>query len=100
MSDPDRGYRVDLEHLDEVTTRISGLQGFITESLTGLDSRIAAAHQEWTGAAADKHAEAHREWMKAAGEARDGIQAMHTAAQTAHTAYGDVITANRKVLGI
>ncbi|WP_067664715.1 WXG100 family type VII secretion target [Nocardia miyunensis] len=100
MSDPDRGYSVDLDHLDTVTARIAGLHGFITESLTGLASRIAATHQDWTGAAADKHAEAHREWMKAAGEARDGIEAMHAAAQAAHTAYTDAIAANRRTLGI
>jgi WXG100 family type VII secretion target len=100
MSDPDRGYSVDLEHLDAVTARIGGLHGFITESLTGLDSRIAAAHQEWAGAAADKHNAAHREWMKAAGEARDSIEAMRAAAQAAHTAYTDVVTANRRTLGV
>ena len=100
MSDPERGYSVDLEHLDAVTARIGGLHGFITDSLAGLDSRIAAAHQDWTGAAADKHAEAHREWANAATEAAAGIAAMRAAAQTAHTAYTDAITANHKILGI
>ncbi|WP_051193189.1 WXG100 family type VII secretion target [Nocardia jiangxiensis] len=84
MSDHDRGYSVDLDHLDAVTARIAGLHSFITDSLSGLDSRIAATHQDWTGAAAEKHAEAHREWMKAATEARDGIEAMRAAAETAH----------------
>lgn len=100
MSDPERGYSVDLEHLDAVTARIGGLHGFITESLAGLDSRIAAAHQEWTGAAADKHTEAHREWAAAAQEAAEAIAAMRAAARTAHTAYGDTVAANCRVLGI
>lgn len=100
MSDPERGYSVDLDHLDTVTARIAGLTGFITESLAGLDSRIAAAHQEWTGAAAAKHAEAHQEWMKAATAARDGIEAMRKAAKTAHTSYTECLAANNKTLGI
>jgi WXG100 family type VII secretion target len=92
-------YRVDLDHLDAVTASIGGLRGFVADSLTGLDARITAAHQDWTGAAADKHAAAHREWMRAATEVSEGIEAMHTAAKTAHTAYTDVIAANHKTLG-
>ena len=83
-----------------MTARIAGLHGFITESLTGLDQRIAAAHQEWTGEAATKQAAAHLEWMKAAGEAAESIEAMRKAAHTAHTAYADALTANRRTLGI
>ncbi|WP_216894697.1 WXG100 family type VII secretion target [Nocardia alni] len=93
------GYRVDLEHLDQVTTHIANLRGFVADSLTGLDQRISAAHQQWSGAAAEKHLAAHREWMNAAQRIKDGIETMHTAAKTAHAAYTDGLAANRKTLG-
>ncbi|WP_157777358.1 WXG100 family type VII secretion target [Nocardia terpenica] len=92
-------YRVDLEQLDTVTARIAGLRGFVQDTLAGLDARIAAAHQNWTGETADRHAQAHREWMKAAGEVRDGIEAVRAAAAAAHTAYTDVLTTNLGILG-
>ncbi|BCK57322.1 WXG100 family type VII secretion target [Nocardia wallacei] len=93
------GYSVDLEHLNDVTTRLGGLVGFIADSLAGLDSRIAAAHQSWSGQAADAHATAHREWSQAATEAREGIDTMRAAAATAHTAYTDALTTNLGILG-
>ncbi len=99
MSTDEGSYRVDLEHLDAVTAKVAGLRGFVQDSLSGLDQRITAAHQQWSGAAADKHAAAHREWMRAAGEVEDGIDAMHTAAQTAHTAYTEGLAAIHKALG-
>lgn len=92
-------YRVDLEHLDTVTARIAGLAGFVQDTLAGLDARIAAAHQNWTGETADKHEQAHREWMKAAGEVHEGIEAMRAAARAAHTAYTDVLHTNLGILG-
>ncbi|QIS18745.1 WXG100 family type VII secretion target [Nocardia terpenica] len=92
-------YQVDLEHLDTVTARIAGLQGFVQDTLAGLDVRIAAAHQNWTGEAATRHAEAHREWMAAASEVHEGIEAMRAAATAAHTAYSDVLATNLGILG-
>jgi WXG100 family type VII secretion target len=99
MGTDDGSYRVDLEHLDQFTARIAGLYGFVQDSLSGLDQRVTAAHQQWSGAAADRHADAHREWMTAAGEAQDGIYAMRKAAAAAHDSYTAVIAANRKLLG-
>jgi WXG100 family type VII secretion target len=99
VSTDDGSYRVDLEHLDQVTAKVAGLRGFVQDSLSGLDQRITAAHQQWSGAAADKHAAAHRAWMTAAGEVHDGIDAMHKAATAAHTAYTGVLDTNLKILG-
>lgn len=93
------GYRVDLDHLDEVTARIASLRGFVEDSLDGLDSRITAVHQSWTGEAAVRHAEAHREWRTAAGEVRDGIDSMRAAATAAHASYSGALAANLKLLG-
>lgn len=99
MSTADGSYRVDLEHLDAVTARVAGLHGFVTDSLTGLDQRIAAAHQQWSGEAADRHTAAHREWSTAAAEVRDGIATMRRAADTAHAAYAEGLTAINQTLG-
>jgi len=96
----DGSYRVDLEHLDVATAKVAGLRGFVEDSLSGVDQRINAAHREWSGAAADRHAAAHREWMQAARQVKDGIDAMHNAAQTAHTAYTEGLAANHKTLGV
>jgi WXG100 family type VII secretion target len=93
------GYAVDLDHLDEVTNKIAGLQGFLTESLAEIEERIAALQTTWNGAAADAHAEAHREWTAAAAVVNEGIAAMRTAAAAAHTAYTDAGAANLRVLG-
>jgi WXG100 family type VII secretion target len=93
------GYEVNLDHLDAVTARTAGLRGFVEDSLTGLDARIAAAHRTWTGASADQHAATHREWMDAAAEVRDGIGKMHDAAVAAHGHYSAAADANVKLTG-
>ncbi|WP_054813372.1 WXG100 family type VII secretion target [Nocardia arizonensis] len=92
-------YQVDLDHLDDVTTRIGGLNDFLRESLREIDERMAAMQKSWNGNAADKQAEAHREWATAAQEVREGIEAMQAAARTAHTAYNDAVTENLRALG-
>ncbi|MGV9611369.1 WXG100 family type VII secretion target [Nocardia xishanensis] len=92
-------YRVDLAHLDEVTARIAGLHGFVTESLREIEERIAATQASWTGAAADAHAEAHREWTQAATQMAEGIDTMRAAAAAAHAAYTTAEQTNLKILG-
>jgi WXG100 family type VII secretion target len=100
MSSIDGSYRVDLEHLEQVTARVHGLAGFVEDSMAGLDARTTTAHQQWSGVAAEKHAAAHRDWMNAATTVRDGIAAMHAAAKTAHEAYTATVAANNRALGI
>ncbi|WP_433600520.1 WXG100 family type VII secretion target [Nocardia sp. CA-135953] len=92
-------YQVDLDHLDDVTARIGGLNDFLQESIREIDERMAVMQQSWNGHAADKQAEAHREWATAAQEVREGIEAMQAAARTAHTAYNDAVTENLRTLG-
>jgi WXG100 family type VII secretion target len=92
-------YQVDLDHLENTTARIGGLNDFLRESLREIDERMAVMQQSWNGQAADKQAEAHREWAAAAQEVREGIEAMQAAARTAHTAYSDAATANLRALG-
>ena len=93
------GYRVDLEHLDAVTSSIAGLRGFVDDSLVGLDTRIAAVHQSWTGEAAERHVAAHQEWRVGADEVREGIDTMRAAAAAAHGHYSDAVAANLKLMG-
>lgn len=95
----DGGYSVDLDHLDEVMAKIGGLVGFITDSLEGLDQRLAAAHQSWSGQAADAHATAHTTWAASAQQAREGIDAMRAAAANAHEQYSDALATNLRMLG-
>ncbi|MGY0500864.1 WXG100 family type VII secretion target [Nocardia sp. FBN12] len=94
----DGSFKVDLEHLDTVTARIAGLVGFVEDSLAGLDARIAATHQNWTGKAATAHAAAHTEWMTAATEVREGVEEMRAAAVAAHSHYNDAVAANLHML--
>ncbi|MEU2038968.1 WXG100 family type VII secretion target [Nocardia niwae] len=91
-------FGVDLNHLDVVTARIAGLVGFTEDTFTGVEQRVNALHRNWTGAAADAHAEAHRDWVEGAADVRDGIAAMRAAAAAAHAAYSAAITTNLRML--
>ncbi|RJO76638.1 WXG100 family type VII secretion target [Nocardia panacis] len=99
MSGDDVVYRVDLEHLDQVTAKVAGLLGFLDESLQGIDTRVRALHSEWSGASAAMHVQAHQDWAKGVAEIRAGVDAMHEAARTAHAHYSDVCAMNMKVFG-
>ncbi|MEV0250802.1 WXG100 family type VII secretion target [Nocardia sp. NPDC050712] len=92
-------YQVDLAHLDDVTTKISGLESFLTTSLAEIEERIATVQAAWSGKAADAHAEAHADWAKAGAAVRDGIGEMRAAAAAAHTAYVEVGNTNLRILG-
>jgi len=94
------GYSVDLDQLDAIVSRLSGLARVITEHLTTLDAKTAAVYAgSWAGAAAASHQNAHREWASAATEFVDGITAMSTAARNAHTQYIAAHTANNHMFG-
>ncbi|MFD4434253.1 WXG100 family type VII secretion target, partial [Nocardia sp. NPDC058497] len=55
-------FKVDLSELEQVTTRVAGFKGFLDDSLDGLQQRIAAIQQNWTGQAADAQAPPMPEW--------------------------------------
>ncbi|RBO79615.1 WXG100 family type VII secretion target [Nocardia puris] len=92
-------FTVNLAELDEITQKIRAFDGFITDSLAGLEQRIAAMHQNWTGEAATKHAQAHREWMQGATEVREGIATVCDIARQAHENYTETLTSNLRMLG-
>ncbi|MEU5759573.1 WXG100 family type VII secretion target [Nocardia sp. NPDC047648] len=92
-------YRVDLAHLEAVTARMEGLNGFVEDSLREIDERVAAVQGNWSGEAADAHATAHAEWTAAAAKIRDGLAKMKAAAASARKEYEDAVAANLAILG-
>jgi len=93
-------YSVDLDQLDNIVSRLSSLAEFLTDHLSTLDQKSAAAHSgSWTGAAATAHETAHREWASSAKEFVQGINEMSTAARNAHTQYTAAQSANTRMHG-
>lgn len=84
-------FSIDLDHLEQVVTRLGGLVGTVSGNLDELVSRVSALLQsgEWTGAAAAAYAATHEEWVTGARELVEGLGQMQQAAKTAHTAYAD-----------
>ncbi|MGS2809921.1 WXG100 family type VII secretion target [Nocardia sp. MW-W600-9] len=92
-------FRVDLEELEQIVTRVAGFIGFLNDSLDGLQQRMSAVQQNWTGAAADAQAVAFREWHTGATDVADGIEIMRQVVQDAHDRYNAAIAANLAMLG-
>lgn len=92
-------FKVDLDHLDDVTTRMRGFAEFVEENLDELERRIADLHLTWSGPASARHAEAHREWDAGARDVREGFSAMEAAAKKAHESYSDAVSTNLRMLG-
>ncbi|MFE7798667.1 WXG100 family type VII secretion target [Nocardia sp. NPDC057440] len=68
-------FSVDLEHLDEIVARLSGLAGFIGEHLDEIDDRVATLSDTgWEGVAAQAYAEAHTQWVTGAREFVEGVK--------------------------
>jgi len=92
-------FTVDLDHLDDIVSRLSGLAGFITDHLDEIDKRVATVHDDgWTSAAAHAYAAAHTQWATAAREFADGVRTMSDAAKQAHADYTSAIETNRTML--
>jgi WXG100 family type VII secretion target len=92
-------YRVDLDHLEAVTARMEGLNGFVADSLREIEERIATVQGNWSGEAADAHAAAHAEWTDAAAKIRSGLEKMRAAAAAARAQYESASAANIAMLG-
>ena len=92
-------FSVDLEELDSIVARLSGLAGFIGDHLGDIEQRVAGLYGTgWEGLAASAYADVHREWMKSATELVDGIREMSEGARGAHSAYTRAVQVNRKML--
>jgi ESAT-6 family protein len=91
MSD---AYTVDLERLDAVVQRIQTFDASVERRLADLNHRMAHIRTIWTGDASQAQAAAHDEWTAAAAELRHGLAALRGAAATAHANYQAAQTAN------
>ncbi|NKY44313.1 WXG100 family type VII secretion target [Nocardia cerradoensis] len=92
-------FSVDLDHLDQIVTRLAGLAGFIGDHLTDIEQRVASLQGSgWEGVAAQAYDDAHREWISGAKELVDGVREMSDAAKQAHTGYTRALELNRRML--
>ncbi|WP_454200055.1 WXG100 family type VII secretion target [Nocardia sp. Marseille-Q1738] len=94
-----QAFRVKLSELEQITARLDGFVGFLSDSLSGLQQRIDSVQQNWNGAAADSQAEAFRQWVIGATDVAEGIAAMKQAAVDAHDRYSSAAAANLRMLG-
>ncbi len=93
-------FRVDLDQLDSVVTRLSSLASFISDHLATLDQKVANVHAgAWSGVAAAAHQQAHSEWSAAAAEFVQGVRDMSDAARNAHGQYTASVNANTRMFG-
>ncbi|WP_054813987.1 WXG100 family type VII secretion target [Nocardia arizonensis] len=99
MVENSRDFTVDIDELDDLVSRVNGFIGFLTESLEGLNHRIAAVQQNWQGLAATAQEDAYREWATGAAEVVDGITEMRTAAVTARDSYVAAAEMNLRMSG-
>jgi len=90
-------FRVDLAHLDQITSQLAGLVDYIEAGLAELDQAVAAP--DWTGDAAAAFNTAHREWTLGARDLNDGIAAMQEAAAKAQQSYTAATSTNLRNLG-
>jgi len=93
------GFSVDLDELDQIVARLSGLAGFIEEHLDEIDDKVATlAGTGWESIAAQAYTDAHRQWTRGAREFTDGIRSMSDAAQRAHNRYSSAADVNKQML--
>ncbi|MEU6562003.1 WXG100 family type VII secretion target [Nocardia nova] len=92
-------FSVDLDHLDQIVSRLAGLAGFIADHLTDIEQRVTALQGTgWEGVAARAYDDAHREWMSGAQELVDGVREMSDSAKQAHAAYTRALELNGQML--
>ncbi|MEV4154932.1 WXG100 family type VII secretion target [Nocardia salmonicida] len=99
MVDHSRDFAFDIDELDQLISRADGFIGFLTESLDGINRRIATIQQTWHGAAATAQEDAYREWATGAAAVVDGLTQMYNAAVTARDAYSQASDINLRMSG-
>ncbi|WP_370010975.1 WXG100 family type VII secretion target [Nocardia cyriacigeorgica] len=92
-------YTVDLNELENITSRVRGYQAFLTDGLAELETRIEGLKSSWSGVAANAFADAHRDWSAAVADMAEGLRALETTAVRAHTSYSAVSATNLKMVG-
>ncbi|MQY31346.1 WXG100 family type VII secretion target [Nocardia aurantia] len=96
----DSELRVDLERLDDIVARLSGLAGFVTEKLDSIDDAVASfAPGVWNSEAAAAYQDAHRRWAREARDFAEGVRTAHEAARLAHAKVSRAVELNGRMLG-
>ena len=92
-------FSVDLEHLDQIVSRLSGLAGFVGDHLDEINRQVAGLRANgWSSTASDAYTDAHSQWSAGAREFAEGVRTMSDAAGTAHERYTRAIGINRIML--
>lgn len=92
-------FSVNLEDLDRLVARLSGLSGFISDHLDDIDGKVAAlTGTGWESVAAQAYSEAHQQWMTGAREFTEGVREMSDTARKAHTRYSTAADVNKQML--
>jgi WXG100 family type VII secretion target len=72
-------FTVDLDHLDQIVSRLAGLAGFVADHLDEIDAKVAALQGSgWESVAAQAYTDAHRQWVTGAREFAEGVRDMST----------------------
>jgi WXG100 family type VII secretion target len=92
-------YGVDLEHLDNVVAKLTGLTGFLTDTFDEINRRVTTLHiTSWEGVAAQAYTEAHSQWLTGAREFTQGVTDATDAARAAHGHYTQAVEINGTML--
>ncbi|MCP2277513.1 WXG100 family type VII secretion target [Nocardia amikacinitolerans] len=92
-------FMVDLDQLDQLVSRLSGLAGFIRDNLDELERAITGIQAGvWQGIASQAYADAHQEWAAKARDFARSVGDMSAAAKHAHTQYTEAATRNLSML--
>ncbi|WP_069162201.1 WXG100 family type VII secretion target [Nocardia altamirensis] len=91
-------FKVDLDELDNIVSRLKALAGFVTGELDQLDEGVAALPGIWESIGSQAYTEAHGKWASGAREFAGGVAEMSAAAQAAHHRYTSALQTNRRML--
>ena len=94
-----RAFSVDLDQLDKLASRISGLAGFIADQLAAIERKAKEVDAGWNGAASAAYSEAHADWMVGATDVNEGLTALQTAVKHVHESYTGAVAENLRILG-
>lgn len=92
-------FAVDMELLQCVVDRMAGFAHGLDEQLAHVDRRVSRLHHQWSGAAADEHAEAHAAWLAGAREMHAAVRTLRGIAAAAQRNYSEAVAANRRMWG-
>ncbi len=77
-----------------------GYLAAVADVLTALDAKSKEVDDVWSGEAAAAYREAHTEWRAGVTDMQEGLEALETAAKSAHQSYTDAGIETLKILGV